>query len=158
MRGFGHGAFGRRQFGHIDWARAVLWEELPEADRQLDMEAGGAYYNFVTCLMPSFDELKNLIYKNHEHLMNPRTVRMDLLKYVAGNFGVVLDYAEPEEYQRTQTEIAGRWRLIKGTKKSYEILCAIHGFDVDVKNVWWNGTNYNMTGPRVTNEVVGTMP
>lgn len=158
MHGFGHGAFGERTFGEVDWARVVLWEELPEDKKQEDLDEGGKYYDFVTSLMPSFNELKTLIYKSHEHLIDPDTVRIDLLNYVARNFGITLDLAEPEAYQRTQVEIAGRWRLIKGTDTSYEILCAIHGFNVEVKEMWWNGSTYTETGPEVTNEVVGVVP
>lgn len=158
MYSFGHDAFGSTTFGEADWARVVLWDELPGDKKQEDLDAGGKYYDFVTSLMPSFNELKNLIYKSHDHLINPDTARIDLLSYVAGNFGITLDLAEPEAYQRTQVEIAGRWRLIKGTDTSYEILCAIHGFSAVVKEMWWNGNVYTENGPEVTNEVIGTAP
>jgi len=158
MYGFGHDEFGPETFGNTDWARIVLWEELPEDKKQEDLDAGGKYYDFVTSLMPSFDELKVLIYKSREHLIDPDTARIDLLDYVARNFGITLDLAEPEAYQRTQVEIAGRWRLIKGTDTSYVILCAIHGFDVTVKKMWWTGTAYIDHGPEMSSEVIGTAP
>lgn len=158
MYGFGHDRFGDETFGNIDWAKVVLWDELPEEKKQEDLDAGGKYYDFVTSLMPAFNELAMLICKSHEHLINPDTVRIDLLDYVAKNFGITLDLAEPEAYQRTQVEIAGRWRLIKGQDTSYIILGAIHGFDVVVTKMWWNGSVYTQNGPEVTNEVIGVAP
>ncbi len=156
--GFGHEPFGHFPMGHSDWARMVLWEELPDEKKQEDLDAGGYYYKFVTSLMPSFNELKSLIYGSKKYAIDPATARADLLKHVADKFGVTLDYAEPEAYQRTRIEIAGRWRLIKGTKTSYEVLCAVHGFSVDVKEIWWTGSSYSETGPLVSSEIIGYIP
>ena len=158
MYGFGQEPFGDFPFGDADWARVVLWDELPEEKKQEDLDNGGWYYNFVTCLMPPMNELRNLIYKSYDRTIDPRTARQDLLGYIARNFGITPDLAEPEAYQRMKIEIAGRWRTIKGTSEAYEILCAIHGFDVTVNEVWWNGSEYTTTGPYVFNEVVGTIP
>ena len=158
MAGFGHESFGHFPFGHSDWSKIVLWDELPEEKKTEDLEAGGFYYKFVMSMIPSFDELKRLVYGSKDYLIDPATVRFDLLQYVAGKFGIILDLAEPEVYQRTRVEIAGRWRLIKGTETSYKILCAIHGFDVDVFEVWWDGSRYTTYGPSIANEVIATIP
>lgn len=158
MRGFGHDPFGEDPFGLIDWAYVVLWEELPEDKKQEDRDAGGWYELFVRCLVPPINELKYLIYKSHDYVLDPRTARKDLLRYMAGNFGIIPDLDEPEEYQRTKIEIAGRWRLIKGTEDAYEVLCAIHGFEVDVYEIWTNNDTYTTSGPHVTDEVIATVP
>jgi len=158
MKGFAHSPMGNFPFGHADWAETVLWDELPEETKQEDLDAGGYYYKFVTALMPAFNELQRLVYGSKKYLIDPATVRGDLLKYVASKFGIILDFAEPEAYQRTRVEIAGRWRLIKGKREAYEVLCAIHGFNVDIKEVWWTGTEYSTAGPTTYNEVIGTMP
>jgi hypothetical protein len=157
MAGFGTESFGNFPFGQTNWGKIVLWDELPEEMRNQDLEAGGWYYKFVTALVPSFNEMLNLISRSHENLIDPATVRMDLLKYVADKFGVILDYSEPDVYQRTRVEIAGRWRLIKGKKESYEILCAVHGFNVSVKEIFWNGEGYTTVGPKVSNEQIGVI-
>lgn len=156
--GFGHQDLGNVPFGHADWAKVVLWDELPGEVKQEDLDNGGYYYNFVTALLPSFNELRRLVYGANKYLIDPATVRMDLLRYLANKFGVILDFAEPEAYQRTRVEIAGRWRLIKGTETSYVVLCAVHGFDVEVKEIWWTGSDYSTTGPAVDNEVIGVVP
>jgi len=158
MQGFGHQPLGNAPFGHADWAKTVLWDELPEEIKQEDLDEGGYYYKFVTALVPSFKEIRRLVYGSKKYLIDPATVRLDLLKYVANKFGVILDFAEPEAYQRTRVEIAGRWRLIKGTKTSYEVLCAIHGFNVDVKEIWWTGVKYSESGPSTDSEVIGVVP
>jgi len=141
-------------FGGRDWAKVVLWDELPGEKKNEDMNAGGWYYKFVTSLMPSFDNLKYLIYKSREHVLDASTARKDLLEYIAGNFGIIPDLAEPEAFQRTKIEIAGRWRLIKGTTDAYVVLCKIHGFEVVVKDIWWDGSNYTTIGPMVYNETI----
>jgi len=158
MRGFGHGPFGEETFGYTNWAYVVLWEELPERKKQEDLDAGGWYEKFVRCMIPSLNELKFLIYKSHDYVLDPRTARKDLLRYIAGNFGIIPDLDEPEAYQRTKIEIAGRWRLIKGTEDAYKVLCAIHGFNVDVEEIWTDGTTYSSTGAHVENEVIGVIP
>lgn len=158
MGGFGNEPFGTFPFGNSDWAYAVLWAELPENIRQQDLDAGGYYYKFVTALMPGFNELKRLIYGKRKHTADPITARNDLLRYLAEKFGVILDFEEPEDYQRTRIAIAGRWRLIKGSIESFEVLCAVHGFDVVVKELWWNGTIYSDDGPQIDNEIIGYIP
>lgn len=158
MGGFGHDSFGKDSFGHADWAYQVLWEELPEQKRQEDLDAGGWYEKFVRCLLPPINELKFLIYKSREYVVDPRTARKDLLRYIAGNFGIIPDMDEPEEYQRMKIEIVGRWRLIKGTEDAYKVLCAIHGFEVDVYDVWSDGTNRTTSPPNVSDEVMGVIP
>lgn len=158
MSGFGIIPFSENPAGHTDWAKAVLWDELPERTKEEDLAAGGWYYKFVQSMIPSWNELRFLIYKSHEHTIDPRTARKDLLEYIAGNFGIIPDLAEPEAYQRTKIDIVGRWRLIKGRKEAYEVLCAIHGFNVVVHELWWDGAHYTTTGPNVFNEVIGTIP
>jgi len=158
MGGFGTAPFGDEPFGHADWAYRVLWEELPEEKKQEDLDAGGWYQKFVKSMIPPINELKFLIYKSHDYLIDPRTARKDLLRYIAGNFGIVPDLDEPEEYQRTKIEIAGRWRLIKGTEDAYKVLCAIHGFSVEVYDIWYKNGVYTTTGPNVSEEVIAVVP
>ena len=103
------------------------------------------------------NELLYLIYKSHDYVMDPRTARKDLLRYIAGNFGIVPDLDEPEEFQRTKIEIAGRWRLIKGTEDAYKVLCAIHGFNVVVEEVWSDGTVLSEDNPHISGEILGVV-
>jgi len=157
MTGFGYTSFGEEPFGGVDWAYQVLWNELPEQRREEDLAQGGYFQKFVRCLAMPINELKFLIYKSYDYVVDPRTARKDLLRYIAGNFGIIPDLDEPEEFQRTKIEIVGRWRLIKGTENAYKVLCAIHGFDVDVYQVWNTGSNYTTTGPHVSGEEIGTV-
>jgi hypothetical protein len=45
--GFGQDSFGASPFGEAWWARRVLWEYVPEFDRQLDASSGGALEKFM---------------------------------------------------------------------------------------------------------------
>jgi hypothetical protein len=155
MIGFGHSSFGEDPFGGIDFAYQVLWEELPDSKKQEDLDAGGWFQKFVQCLAMPINELKYLIYRSHDYVLDPRTARADLLGYIAKNFGITPDLDEPEEFQRTKIEIVGRWRLIKGTETAYQVLCAIHGFDVTVSEVWKSSNSNTTTGPHVSGEVIG---
>ena len=159
MLGFGHSAFGAEgdTFGHANWGRAVLWEELPSEVKQQDLDAGGWYYKFATSLVPSFNELKTLVEKSQQKLLDPRTARADLLEWLAMQFGIIPDLAEPESSQRLKIEMVGRWRLIKGTEEAYKVLCAIHGFNVEVKELWWDGENLTEYPSSVSNEVIGVI-
>ena len=158
MVGFGMDPFGVTPFGDVDWAKVVLWDELPEEKRREDEEAGGWYKKFATAMMPSFNQLRFLIYKSHEHTLSPRKARKDLLRYIAAQFGIIPDLDEPEAYQRTKIEIAGRWRLIKGTNEAYKVLCAIHGFRVVVQELWWDGVKYTTDTPTISGEVIAVVP
>jgi hypothetical protein len=155
MGGFGHNKFGEAPFGNDDWAYTVLWEELPERKKQEDSDAGGYFEKFVRCLAMPMNELLYLIYRSHDYTMDPRSARKDLLRYIAGNFGIIPDLDEPEAFQRTKLDIVGRWRLIKGTESAYQVLCAIHGFNVEVNSVWSTGTTLTTTGPKVGAELIG---
>lgn len=159
MSGFGDEPFGDFPFGDSDWVYTVLWDELPEEKKEEDLAAGGYFQKFVTALMPSFDELRRLIHGANDYVLDPFKARADLLNYLAQKFGIVLDLAEPEYFQRTRIAIAGRWRLIKGTEESFKVLCAVHGFDVVVTELWWNGTHYT-EAPLVTvsDELIGYIP
>jgi len=158
VSGFGSEPFGDFPFGDTDWAMTVLWNELPEEKKQEDLDSGGYYYKFVTCLMPSFSELRTLIYGAYGSIADPLTARADLLNYLAQKFGIVLDLAEPEYFQRTRIAIAGRWRLIKGMRESFEILCAVHGFDASITELWWTGSHYSTDPPTASGEIIGYIP
>ena len=144
--GFGHGPFGHGPFGKADWARIVLWDELPVKFRERDEESGGYFRKFVFSLCPSFNWLRDHIAK-FKDLTDPRQIRHDLLEYLAGNFGISIDLAEPEEYQRMRTALATRWNLIKGLNESYVVLCRVHGFEAQVLSLWWDGSRYLEDNP-----------
>lgn len=58
MPGFGYGPFGSGPFGSFDWAKQVLFRDLPELDRQEDAGVGdGRLELFTDAIKPSFDEL-----------------------------------------------------------------------------------------------------
>lgn len=155
---WGRDPWGSFPWGTTDWALRVLWDELPDEKKKEDLDAGGWYRKFVECMVPSFNELLTLVQKKYELTLNPRTARKDLLRYIAGCFGIVPDLDEPEEYQRMKIEIAARWRLIKGQERAYEVLCAIHGFDVMVRELFWDGTRFVRAIPFVYNEAIGAIP
>ena len=44
-----------------------------------------------------------------------------------------------------------------GTEEAYKVLCAIHGFNVEVKELWWDGENLTEYPSSVSNEVIGVI-
>lgn len=147
-KGFGHNEFGSNPFGHLDWTRIVLWDELPPEVRRQDRDAGYPYRDFVFSLCPSFLWLKNHV-DRFKYLDDPNKIRLDLLKYLGENFGIDVDLEQPEAYQRMRVQIAGRWNIIKGKPESYVVLCRVHGFEVEVKKLWWNGESYVENSPEI---------
>lgn len=58
MPGFGYGPFGHGPFGSFDWAKQVLFRDLPALDRALDKtDGGGRLERWSDSIKPSFDEL-----------------------------------------------------------------------------------------------------
>lgn len=149
--GFGYRDFGNHPFGGVDWCQIVLWEEMPEQMRDQDEEVGYPYKNFIEAMCPSFEWLRKYI-ERFRTLTDARDIRHDLLEYFAQNFGIDIDLAEPEEYQRTRANLAARWNIIKGTVESYIVLCRVHGFEVDVIPLWWDGDDYYADAPHILNE------
>jgi len=154
--GFGHQPFGDRPFGHDDWAYMVLYESLPEHYIEEDANNDYLYQKFITAISQSFNEMQALI-QRYTTLSNPDEIRTDLIKHLADNFGVEIDDYNPDDYQRMAIKIATRFNIIKGTVKSFETLAAIYGFDVEVTELWWDGTDYTSEEPWILNEYVGTI-
>ena len=151
LHGFGQGGFGHTQFGNINWCKVVLWDELDDKLRADDLASGGAYLKFVESMAPSFNYLRAHI-SRFRQLMDPATIRHDLLLYFASNFGITIDLAEPEAYQRMRADLAMRWNLIKGEEEAYVVLCRVHGFEVTVVPLWWNGDSYVEGAPEIVRE------
>ena len=156
--GFGSEPFGSAPWGYADWPIDVLWNELPSRIKQQDLDAGGWYYKFVTSLLPPMDALQQYIYKSRDLIVDPRRARADMLGYIAENFGIIPDLEEPEDYQRTKIEIVGRWRAIKGTEDAYKVLCAVHGFNVTVRDIWKSPTGYTVIKPKIFSENLFSHP
>lgn len=149
--GFGNRGFGTTPFGESDWCKIILYDELPDEIRQQDVDAGDPYLNFVLAMCPSFTWLKRHL-DRFRYITNPRKIREDLLLYLGENFGITVDLAEPLDYQRMRVGLAARWNIIKGTLESYVVLCRVHGFEVDVQGLWWNGSSYQVTPPSIGGE------
>lgn len=75
MPGFGSGSFGSGPFGMYDWARQVLWRDLPDIDRRIDAEqANGALEKWQESIMPLFEELLRFAY-DFEQIRDPDSIR-----------------------------------------------------------------------------------
>ena len=75
MPGFGHGPFGQNSFGEWEWSEQVLYDQLPELQKNTDQTQGNlALYTFVQGLRPSFDKLRHLI-RDYDNLRDPLKVR-----------------------------------------------------------------------------------
>jgi phage tail-like protein len=154
--GFGHQSFGHRPFGHDDWAYIVLYETLPEKYLEEDANNGYFYQKFIKAVSSSFNEMRALIQK-YDDLVDPNKIRTDLIKHLADSFGIETDDYNPESYQRTAIRINTRFNVIKGTQKSFEVLAKIYGFNLDITEMWWDGSEYTDEDPWVYNEEIGTV-
>lgn len=74
MPGFGHGRFGHSPFGHWNWSRQVLYDYMPELDKNQDELEGYPLLALVNATRPSFDKLKDKIEK-FGSLRDPLLVR-----------------------------------------------------------------------------------
>jgi hypothetical protein len=149
--GFGEQAFGEHPFGDVDYAKIVLWDELPPDVKADDERQGFPYKKFVEAMAPNYQWVRNHI-RGFQNIVNPLKVRADLLEWFGANFGIEIDVAEPEAYQRMRASLAARWNIIKGTVDSYVVLCRVHGFEVDVVPLWWTGSSYSETVPSIFGE------
>jgi hypothetical protein len=150
--GFGNRPFGNFPFGDADWCKIVLYDEMQDFVKEQDEEAGGAYLKFVEAMCPSFEFLRRHI-SRFRTLQSPRQIREDLLVFFAENFGIEIDQAEPLDFRRTRASLAARWNIIKGTVDAYTVLARVHGFEVTVVPLWWDGTEFSEAEPVVFNEL-----
>lgn len=76
MPGFGSGPFGSGPFGSFDWSKEVLFNDLPDIDRQLDKETaqGNRLEKYSDSVKGVFDELLSFA-RNFGSLRDPDTVR-----------------------------------------------------------------------------------
>lgn len=74
MPGFGSGSFGYGPFGRYDWAKQVLFRDLPEIDRSLDAGVGSPLERLADSIKPSFEFLF-LKVENWGDLRDPDTIR-----------------------------------------------------------------------------------
>jgi hypothetical protein len=154
--GYGQGRYGKGPYGHTDWCYYVMYKELPAALQKQDKDEGGYYEKFVKALCIPFNRMRSLI-NNYSSLVDPLSVRIDLLKYYSASYGLEADSAEAETFQRTSADMFGRFRFIKGTASSFVVLAKVHGFDATVQELWWNGTELSSTQTPKVGEVVGVI-
>ncbi len=221
MPGFGDGAFGYGPFGRYDWAKQVLFRDLPERpDRVEDALIGRPLERFADAIAPSFNFLL-LKADNFGDLRDPDTVRTQfnerldvtilssesvgriievtindpdptdplvplgetsvgwvltdsagrtfivnavhklrpdvvevvgvsdlpaagaatlrppsLIELLGLDFGLEVDFHEPEAFQRSSIRNLVQWLDLKGTEKSYDILGKISGYRVTALGLW----------------------
>lgn len=233
MAGFGSGdAFGYGPFGFHDWAKHVLFKDLPDPDRALDADpdqGNHALENFIDSIKPSFDELltrtrdftdlrdpdlvrtqfnerKDVVLLNATvaasgrvievevfstdpsdpfvplefvsvgwllkdsdgktfvvnavHKLRPNVIEvvgsatlpkteadgvglgaavlrpMSLIELLGSDYGVDVDFHEPEAFQRSAVRNVSQWFSIKGTQRSYDIIGKISGYRVTAFMLW----------------------
>lgn len=127
--------FGRGQFGRADWTYAAIYRAIPEEYRLRDQNE-----DFV--LRKLFDALGKsanpLILKTDRFplLRSADDVDIELIDFLAQDFGIVTDQELSNQSRRSQVTHAVKWFILKGRKKSYVILGAIFGYLVTVENVY----------------------
>jgi len=83
--GFGSGPFGSGPFGRYDWARKMLWLDIPEQpDRALDAKDPlHPLEGFQESVMPLFEEMLGFAI-DYEHLRDPDDVRTKFQDVITG--------------------------------------------------------------------------
>ena len=75
MPGWGHGPWGYEPYGHWKWSEQVLYDQLPELQKNTDQsQQNGILNTYVQGLRPSFDDLLNGI-QTYDNLRDPLKVR-----------------------------------------------------------------------------------
>lgn len=83
MGGFGRWPFGGGPFGSFDWAKQVLFRDMPEIDRRLDWEnPDHPLERWADSCKPLFDELLTFV-REFETLRDPDYVRTQFQDHVA---------------------------------------------------------------------------
>ncbi len=221
MPGFGDGPFGYGPFGRFDWAKQVLFRDLPERpDRAIDAETGRPLERFADALAPSFnylllkaenfgdlrdsdtvrtqfneridveivsaesvgrvievtlddpdptdpfnplgetslgwiltDSTGRTFLVNAVHKLRPNVVEVvgvselpavgdatlrppSLIELLGADFGIEVDFHEPEAFQRSSVRNLVQWLDLKGTAKGYDILGKISGYRVTALGLW----------------------
>jgi hypothetical protein len=156
--GFGQEPFGEMPFGNTDWCYHVLYDELPSQMQQQDQDEGGLYEAFVKAASIPINRMRELASGFDSSMRDPIRIRIDLLQYYASRFGIDVDPELREDVRRMRVDIFSRYRLIKGTRESIVVLARIHGFDLTLSELWWNGTTYIETSPVISWELLGVIP
>lgn len=157
--GFGQGPFGHTPFGGTNWAYQVLYKELPQRMQDEDQASGSLYKKFVLAAAVPINTIRKRI-NTFSGISDPVTMRLDLLNYYAASFGLTIDTAEAEGFQRSSADFYAEFVKIKGTANSFVVLAKIHGFACTVEELWYDcasGTEVTAPTP-VVGEVVGTVP
>ena len=118
-----------------DIKKDVIDPAFPEEMAKEDRENGfltTRYFELVANRMqPSLENARSL-----GNLLDPATVRADLLAKLGRSFSVLIDETETEDFQRTLIERSTGLFAIKGTRTSYEVRGRASGFGIEVLNYY----------------------
>lgn len=131
MPGFGYGPFGHGPFGSFDWAKQVLFRDLPALDRALDKtEGGGRLELWSDSIKPSFDELLRFA-RNFGHLRDADHVRtqfqgridVNLLEATPGDrtIEVRVENEDPSDPFATLGSTSIGWVLKDGAGREFTV-------------------------------------
>ena len=111
MPGMGSGPFGHGPFGHFDWARQVLWLDIPEyPDRLLDKTTGGgALEGWQTAVGKVFAKLFRAA-QNSKYLRDPEVARTRFQDVVSVTIPV-----DPIDPTISQSEVSDGGRSVRVT-------------------------------------------
>lgn len=132
VSGFGVDLFGQHQFGHADVGLDLLINNVPDIYKELDLENNNLLRRFLLALR---DELNvNVIpfITKFPLLRDPRFVRLDLLDFLAADFGIKTDEEEVEQFRRSEVLNLYQWLIRKGEDKGYKIKGGIRGYTIEV--------------------------
>lgn len=133
MAGFGREPFGNHPCGHSNFGADTVIRVFPKTTLEKDKDDELRHY--LLTVQNSINERKKEI-DEMSTLVDPDTVRQDILFKLGAMIGLELDENEGEEFQRTLVRDAVQYYQVKGNDLSFEIRGKISGFDVEVVKIW----------------------
>ena len=139
--GFGYNPFGDHEFGVGDWAEEMLWKNIPEFNRNADVDGptgslvAQPLRKFTNAIKPSYQELRDK-WGQFTTLWDAGKVPLGSLPQLAYNVGITVDPTKPEGLQRSSVLNASQLWINKGTDKGYQITAAFEGLLVDITPLW----------------------
>lgn len=127
VSGFGRDEFGRFLFGLADVGNDLLLKKVPAIYRDLDRFHDFVLTRFLKAIADEYNDVFLESVVNFLDLINPRLIRLDLIDFLASNYGIKTDEEEDEFFRRSELLNLYQWLIRKGEDKGYKIKSVVSG-------------------------------
>lgn len=135
VSGFGRDSFGTFVFGRADIGNDYLIKKVPRIYKELDVGQNFVLKRFLEAIAALLNDIYIPKIVNFTDLIDPRKIRLDLIDFLASNFGIKTDEEEDEDFRRSELINLYQWLIRKGEDKGYLIKAAITNLSLSVKRL-----------------------